>query len=624
MSDDTETGDSRFPRANELDLPSELDGWREMYPSYYLFDRSEGRSEDEWEKTWFHDLATTEPLLPWDITISAEAWQIGWAQNSSRVLPLPDSLGVEIRIVAGYAYTTELPVDTDERRAERAELFEERSEYWFEHFDELYTEQWKPHVRDIANEIKDLPVPDRLPKYAPDEVVEQSTGRTETIDILESYDRLVELALEGWQRHFEFLGLSYLAYLDFYEFCTESFPGIPDNNIVTMVSAVDADIYRPDEVLDELAEFAVDLGDPVLDILTTDASPAEKRENLESTESGREFLSAFDDVKDPWFYMSYGDGFHSYHGSWIDDLEAPFNHLDEKIRRLQNGESLGRDTEAQREDAQALVEEYKRYLPDDDVAEFEERYQRCLAVYEYAEDHQFWIEHHLNTSVARKMREFGSLLVAHDFLDAADDIFLFTRHEVGELLSELCATWAAGPTAFTPTLWRERAAERRDIFEAARDWDPEPALGKAPESIEDPLLRMLYGITMDKVEGWLESEIDDETESGDVLEGFAASTGRVEGVARVISSVEEFDRIDEGELLVCPLTNPSWAPLLSKIGGAVTDMGGITSHAAVVCREYDIPSVTGVETATKKIQSGDRIRIDGGEGTVEILERASE
>jgi pyruvate,water dikinase len=80
--------------------------------------------------------------------------------------------------------------------------------------------------------------------------------------------------------------------------------------------------------------------------------------------------------------------------------------------------------------------------------------------------------------------------------------------------------------------------------------------------------------------------------------------------------------LQSGEILVCPCTNPSWAPVFGKIKGAVTDIGGLTCHAAIVCREYGLPSVTGTGVATSVIKTGDIIRIEGDTGVVTIVEKA--
>jgi pyruvate,water dikinase len=103
------------------------------------------------------------------------------------------------------------------------------------------------------------------------------------------------------------------------------------------------------------------------------------------------------------------------------------------------------------------------------------------------------------------------------------------------------------------------------------------------------------------------------------MHGVAASAGVVEGVARVLQDVNEIGSLREGEILVCPVTAPSWAPVFGKIKAAVSDIGGAMSHAAIVAREYGMPAVVGTGDATKRIRTGDRIRVDGDRGTVRVL-----
>ena len=93
----------------------------------------------------------------------------------------------------------------------------------------------------------------------------------------------------------------------------------------------------------------------------------------------------------------------------------------------------------------------------------------------------------------------------------------------------------------------------------------------------------------------------------------------VEGVARVLTSAEQVAELQDGEILVAPVTAPSWAPVFRRFAGTVTDSGAMMSHAAIVCREYGLPAVTGTAFATKSITTGMRIRVDGDNGTVTIL-----
>ena len=100
----------------------------------------------------------------------------------------------------------------------------------------------------------------------------------------------------------------------------------------------------------------------------------------------------------------------------------------------------------------------------------------------------------------------------------------------------------------------------------------------------------------------------------------AASPGLVEGRARVIRSADELGLVQEGEILVTPVTAPSWAPVFGRIKATVTDIGGMMSHAAIVCREYGLPAVTGTGSASSLIKTGQMLRVDGGTGEVTILD----
>ena len=100
--------------------------------------------------------------------------------------------------------------------------------------------------------------------------------------------------------------------------------------------------------------------------------------------------------------------------------------------------------------------------------------------------------------------------------------------------------------------------------------------------------------------------------------GLAVSTGVIEGRARVILNMEDAN-LEEGDILVTSFTDPSWTPLFVSIKGLVTEVGGLMTHGAVIAREYGLPAVVGVENATKRIKDGQRIRVHGTDGYVEVL-----
>ncbi|MCM3039692.1 phosphoenolpyruvate synthase [Paenibacillus motobuensis] len=104
----------------------------------------------------------------------------------------------------------------------------------------------------------------------------------------------------------------------------------------------------------------------------------------------------------------------------------------------------------------------------------------------------------------------------------------------------------------------------------------------------------------------------------EAIAGLPVSSGVIEGRARVILKMEDAD-LEEGDILVTSFTDPSWTPLFVSIKGLVTEVGGLMTHGAVIAREYGLPAVVGVEDATRLIKDGQRIRVNGTEGYIEIL-----
>lgn len=178
----------------------------------------------------------------------------------------------------------------------------------------------------------------------------------------------------------------------------------------------------------------------------------------------------------------------------------------------------------------------------------------------------------------------GELLVTTDRLDQLDDIWYLHRDELFDAL--------VGKQVDV-----DIAARRR---KHARDagLDAPPVLTSEGEVVRGHLKH--------------------ETVSEGALVGTGVSSGIVEGVARVIRDPKTAT-VERGEILVAPSTDPGWIPLFLNAAGLVSEVGGAVSHGALVAREYGLPAVVSVSEATKRIQTGQHIRIDGTRGTVELL-----
>jgi rifampicin phosphotransferase len=182
-------------------------------------------------------------------------------------------------------------------------------------------------------------------------------------------------------------------------------------------------------------------------------------------------------------------------------------------------------------------------------------------------------------------RKIGADLAEKDVLDDPEDAFYLTKWELLEV----------------PVDAKELVAKRRERREEYRRISIPGAWKGLPEATAI-------------------EETDGERPSS--VQGIGVSTGVVEGVARVVTD-PSFAEVEADEVLIAPTTDPSWASIMYVSSALVVDMGGPISHAAVVARELGLPCVVNTRSGTRDIRTGDRVRVDGDSGTVEILEPGS-
>jgi phosphohistidine swiveling domain-containing protein len=215
-------------------------------------------------------------------------------------------------------------------------------------------------------------------------------------------------------------------------------------------------------------------------------------------------------------------------------------------------------------------------------------------------DHHFYIDQGANARLRVVLVTLGQRLVDEGLLDTADDVLFLRYNELRAFVGDPAATDA-----------RALVAQRRAEREAAEKLQPRDWVGTVTES----QLNFPYWVNWGYPERFTRQASQGETQ----VAGIAGSPGVVEGTARVVRTVADFDEVAEGDILVCQMTNPAWVVLFTKIAGLVTDTGGTTSHPAVLAREFGIPAVVGTSEATRRISTGDQIRVDGTAGVVEIV-----
>ncbi len=601
-----------FQNPFDVETPAGAEGWQETYPYYTRF--AEARRESEEGRFWFFDgMHNPEPIFPFD-TIMTENWWVACNQMTTRVFLVPPAWGIDHRIVNGYLYISPSTLSDPALIAERAEYFGRRAGHYFENWQEIY-DAWIVKAEDCIERLKALEFTP-LPEIEDEAMVTGHRGVYSGYDLLTTYDRLIENLFEMGSYHFEMLNLGYGAYLTFREFCQSAFPGITDQTVARMVAGIDILMFRPDDEVRKLAALALELG--LADAIRDHDVPADVLAEIGRRDRGDEWLAALEAAKEPWFWYSTGAGYTHTDRAWADDLRLPFNSMRGYMEKLEAGEPVDRPLERIIEERERMTAEYAELLPtDEDRAAFQELVQLARTVYPYVENHNFYVEHWHHSLFWNKVRELGDLFAAKGFIEDREDIFYLHRNEIHSALYDLIISWAAGTDGAGPTHWPPIVERRRGIREALKGWTPPPALGVPPEDISEPITIMLWGITQETIDEWLGVGAGDS--NGD-LRGVAASPGKARGRARVVTSPEDLHQVQTGEILVCRVTAPSWAPVFSRLAAAVSDVGGIMAHTAIVSREYGLPAVVGTGFATQRVKTGQMIEVDGNEGTVRVLE----
>jgi len=598
-----------FPLPSSLQVVPGTERAQAAYPYYMQFTK-----EDD-ERFWFYNsMHFPEPMSPFDVT-TAEAAYCALGAANTRVHCLPTTLGIDYRIINGRIYIGGNAVTDAAEIARRTKEFEQRAFYYYANWERLIA-QWKDKMLALIREAQTLPKL-ALPEFEPLEHVHAGRGIASNHYLLDVYQKTLEGYFRMWHYHFEFLLLGYGAYLTFFDFCKKAFPEISEQTVARMVSGMQAEIFRPDDELRKLAKRAIELG--VDGVLREGASPDDVIKALEQLgEPGRTWLQELAVSRDPWFNINVGDGFYHYHRSWNDDLSLPFSALPGYIANAKAGERIERPIEKLMAERKELIADYRELLNNEEErAAYDQMIALAHRVFPYVEGHKFYCEHWYTNLFFNKIREFGALLAEHGFFEDAEDVFQLTHYEIEAAIIDLMTAWSSGSPPRGPARWPAIVEERKAAIKEWAEHETPPALGPVPEVIDDPAIVLLWGITRERLDGWLAA--GGQADSSEIR-GFAASSGVAEGVARVVKSVEEIDRLRYGDILVCRVTNPTWAPIFQKIAAAVSDIGGSMSHAAIVAREYGLPAVVGTGTATQKIKDGQRIRVDGGRGVVTILE----
>jgi len=609
-----------FPSPHEIPPIPGTEGWEGMYAYYHLFNgRDPERAAFERAQFWYRgSIHTPDPIYPLDANLSCDLMYGAISALANRAFQVPVMRGFDYRVLNGHVYLNSIEVEDPEEMGARAQVFGPRINGILHDWDAFYGEVFAESDR-LIEELRGLEFSARL-DATPDASFAELTTHYPMTDVYRGYLKMWDILVRMGQQTLKALLPSYGGYLVFIENMRALFPGISDKAITQMVQGFDSRLFRPVEELQKLAHAAVDLG--VADAIAGGRGWEDVQRALGQTDGGRQWLERFEAARHPWFEMTSGEGWQKQSLAWNDDLDVPLVSIRNYVAALRRGESILRPKDAVLAERDRITAGYRELIEsEEDAAGFDRLIGMTRRLAPASEDHNLYHGSFFHSLYDRKIRQIGGLLVDQGVLEEAEDVFLLNRSELDSAVWETYTAWSRSRVPAGAYHWPATLRRRKEIMERFEGWDAPPALGTPPEVTRSPFAIVHFGITRERVQSWLEGS-DAVGDDADRLTGFPGSSGVVEGVARVCQTAADLADLAPGEIMVTQSTSPTWAPAFQLAAGCVTNTGGVFCHAAIVAREYGLPTVVGTGYATSRIATGDRIRVDGNEGVVEVLERA--
>ena len=316
---------------------------------------------------------------------------------------------------------------------------------------------------------------------------------------------------------------------------------------------------------------------------------------------GTDFLEQFRAYLDEFGWRS--DGIYELaERTWREEPSIPLNTIQGYLRLGDDDDpALSLDRATKRRDELVRAVHAKLANDPDKLARFDALMQASRYNLQVTEDHSFWIDQMSVATFRRFLLAVGERLTERGMLDAVDDVFFLYTDELRQALS--------GDGG-----WKDLVAQRRSSMQESARIVPPDHLGEPTPANPDPFFVAL----VDKMLGLLPVEPSSDP---DVITGVAASPGTVQGTAKVVRSLVEASKLQQGDIMVCEMTVPTWVPMFATVSGIVADSGGILSHCAIVAREFHLPAVVGTHVGTTAIRDGMTVTVDGSKGMVRIDSR---
>jgi pyruvate,water dikinase len=506
-------------------------------------------------------------------------------------LSIPTCKGWEMRFKDGGSYNAFNIVRDEKEIAEREVKFREALRPWIEDFDGLW-EAGKQELLGICGKFKELDV-------------DKATNLQlyhHNYDLIHAFTRM-------WEIHFVGMYASYNAWLLLEELCKKQF-GIKDQapEFQDMLRGFDNKIYQADKKMWEFGQIAVQMG---LKEVFKKNDPQSILATLQQSQKGKEWFKKFmnymeTDEVGGWRMRRFCDFTEPY---WLEDPATPIGVVKDYIIRGTSYDLEATRAGLAKKREAAISSVLKRVAPNEKKF-FEGLIRLAGKASSYSEEHDLYCELMVQAFLRRGYLAIGRRLVQKGTIDTPEDIFMMNPDEIDRVMMV--------PEAHDMR-W---VTKRRRV--AWEEWQkrPNPPLitdrGSFEEALGLDLLPSRDAIASKIIVGEL-PDVKPELKA-DIF-GLCGCAGEAEGVARVVVYYEDLKQVQPGDILVCPGTNPAWTPVFGIVKGVITDRGGTLSHAAIIGREYGVPTIVNTFEGTAKIKTGQRIRVNANEGAIFILDR---
>ena len=535
------------------------------------------------DRFWFLDFHWARGLTPLGMIWNEDgySWGTQWAAEQ---MPLPQGRGMTQRIAGTHTYAAVVPVRNKREIAARDRRMRAYLPGFLDRFDLI----WRQRRAEIEIGWQSMVCRD-ISALSDDELAMM------LVEARCYYRRLFEI-------HFEMMYPLLSNYLGFRGVCREL--GFDAGTVAKFLQGYETKISETDRALWQLAADARSGG---LDMVFAATPPDGLAAALEREEAGRTWLGRLSDFLGVYGYRTAGTADVAL-PSWIEDPTPVLGTVAEFLRQ-ERPHDFDAAHAAAVEERETAIDEARGRL----TRREQQVFDAGLISVQHAnfpwwqDDHNYYIDLRASLPVRWVALELAERL-GTDCYD--DTMFLFWP----ELLD--IAERQRGYYGMQKTI--EARRQYFDHWHGRRAEMPK-MLGAVPEAIDDPLLIEIYGLDR----GYMEAV---RAEAAGVrvttLHGIPAARGTARGRAKVIREAGDLDKLSSGDILVCESTSASWTLAFSWIAGCVCDSGGTLSHAAIVGREYGVPTVTACGVATSTIRDGDDVHVDGATGTVTILRGA--